>query len=167
MCASLLQRYLIAIGSNQRHSRIGSPYHVVSHAAIALGEIGTVEKTSPIIASAPIGPSLRQYANAAVLLQTDLGPLALLDRLKRIERNFGRRTQGKRWRSRVLDLDIVLWSGGKYDRPTLSIPHKSYLGREFVLAPLCTITPDWRDPNSGLTMMQCYMRLTRPRAIPR
>ena len=36
----------------------------------------------------------------------------MLARLKALEQDFGRR-RGRRWGPRVLDLDIVLWSGGE------------------------------------------------------
>ena len=59
-------RYLIALGSNQRHLRHGRPEQVLraALAALELREI-TVKSASPIIASAPLGPSLRRYANGA------------------------------------------------------------------------------------------------------
>ena len=41
-----------------------------------------------------------------------LDPPAMLAALKAIERDFGRRA-GRRWGARVLDLDIVAWSGGR------------------------------------------------------
>jgi 2-amino-4-hydroxy-6-hydroxymethyldihydropteridine diphosphokinase len=64
---------------------------------------------------------LRRYANGAVLVRSDLGPVAMLALLKSIERAFGRRG-GKRWGSRVLDLDIVLWSGGEWRSRPLRAP---------------------------------------------
>lgn len=78
-----------------------------------MAEVGLlVEAAAPIMSSAPIGPSLRRYANSAVLIATDLPPDELLGLLKDIERRFGRSRRGQRWSSRVLDLDLVLWSGG-------------------------------------------------------
>ena len=107
-------RYLIALGSNIRHYRHGRPAAVVAAALARLdAEAGVaVERASPIIASAPLGPSRRRYANGAALLVTALGPPELLALLKAVERGFGRRGGGRRWGARVLDLDIVLWQGG-------------------------------------------------------
>jgi 2-amino-4-hydroxy-6-hydroxymethyldihydropteridine diphosphokinase len=67
----------------------------------------------------------------------------VLRQLKTIEREFGRRP-GRRWGSRVLDLDIIAWSGGNWSERGLSIPHKSATERSFVIGPLATIAPGWR-----------------------
>ncbi|WP_336982163.1 2-amino-4-hydroxy-6-hydroxymethyldihydropteridine diphosphokinase [Altererythrobacter fulvus] len=160
--------YLIALGSNRRHHRFGRPRDVVEAALIALvKEDIHVARVSPIVLTAPIGPSLRRYANAAALIQTDSGPHKLLRLFKKLERKFGRRTGGQRWTSRVIDLDIVLWSGGAYGAPDLTIPHRLFRERDFVLAPAVAIAPDWRDPITGLTVRQLRARLTAPRPLSR
>lgn len=122
---------------------------------------------SPIMASAPLGPSLRRYANAAAVVKTKLEPEELLGRLKAIEQRFGRRRGGQRWRARVLDLDIVLWSAGPWCSPGLVVPHPEYRRRSFVLAPAAQVAADWRDPLTGLTIRHLLTRLTRPRPAPR
>ena len=157
-------RYLIALGSNVRHPRYGAPAGVVAAAIDALGRAGlTVEAASPVADSAPLGPSRRRYANAAAIIVSELAPDALLTRLQRIECEFGRRRRGARWRARVLDLDIVLWSAGPWASEGLVIPHREFRGRAFVLGPAITIAPDWRDPISGRTLRQLERRLSRPR----
>ena len=122
---------------------------------------------SPIISSAPVGPSQRTYANAAAIVASPLTPPALLARLHEIEVHFGRERRGQRWRARVLDLDIILWSGGIWaeDCPALSIPHPAMRIRGFVLAPAAMIAPDWRDPVTGLTIRQLQSRFTRPKPL--
>lgn len=96
----------------------------------------------------PIGPSIRRFANQCAVIASDEPPPVLLARLKAIEVAFGRR-RGERWGARVLDLDIILWSGGAWASPGLTIPHAAFRGRRFVLAPLAEIAPDWRDPLTG------------------
>lgn len=130
-------------------------------------EAGAVVARSPVNRSAPVGPSLRRYANAAVVLDSPLGPRVLLAALQAIEARFGRRRMGQRWRARVLDLDIVLWSGGVVGEPDLVVPHPLFRQRAFVLGPAAAIAPDWRDPLTGLTLRQLHARLTRPRPLPR
>jgi 2-amino-4-hydroxy-6-hydroxymethyldihydropteridine diphosphokinase len=160
-------RYLIGLGSNQRHHRHGRPDAVLWAALTALEAEGvTVEVTSPTIASLPLGPSLRRYANAAAILRTDLTPMDLLALLKAVERQFGRRTRGQRWSSRVLDLDILLWDAGPWSSPDITVPHISFRDRRFVLEPARTIAPRWRDPLTGLSVQTLYARLTRPRPLP-
>ena len=125
-----------------------------------------LKAASPIIASAPLGPSLRCYANAAALVKTKRDPADLLARLKKIEAHFGRRRGGQRWAARVLDLDLVLWSGGAWSSPGLTVPHAAFRQRAFVLGPATRIAPRWRDPLTGLTLRQLLARLTRPRPLP-
>ena len=159
--------YLIALGSNRRHGRHGAPAAVLR---AAIGEIEhhgvTVEAVSPVLATAPLGPSRRRFANSAAVVRTQLGPEALLCRLKRIEAQFGRRGGGAPWQARVLDLDIVLWQGGCWSSPVLTIPHPQFRTRTFVLSPASQIAPTWRDPLTGLTLRHLHARLTQPRPLP-
>ena len=124
----------------------------------------TVLAAAPILLTDPVGPSLRRYANSAALVETTLEPSAMLALAQRIERAFGRRPGGQRWAARVLDLDLVLWNGGPYAGPGITIPHPPFRDRAFVLAPAVAIAPGWRDPVTGLTLRQLHARLTRPRA---
>lgn len=154
--------YLIALGSNRR-GRHGDPRDEVQAAIAALG---TVQVASPIVETPPVGPSIRRFANAACVIESDETPLELLARLKRIERYFGRR-RGQRWGARVVDLDIILWSGGCWASPGLVIPHVAFRQRDFVLGPAAAIAPDWRDPITNLTLRQLRNRLTRRVPTPR
>ncbi|WP_174293426.1 2-amino-4-hydroxy-6-hydroxymethyldihydropteridine diphosphokinase, partial [Sphingomonas bacterium] len=120
---------------------------------------------SPIVTTPPLGPSIRAFANAAALVESDEAPPVLLARLKAIEAAFGRR-RGQRWSARVIDLDILLWSGGTWTSPGLAVPHRALADRQFVLAPLARIAPDWRDAG-GRTVQQLLHRLTARRPLPR
>jgi 2-amino-4-hydroxy-6-hydroxymethyldihydropteridine diphosphokinase len=44
----------------------------------------------------------------------------------------------------VLDLDLVLWSGGGFRSRCLTVPHRELATRAFVLQPLAAIAPNWR-----------------------
>ena len=63
----------------------------------------------------------------------------------------------------MIDLDIILWSGGSWGEPALTVPHRLFRGREFVLAPLARVAADWRDPVTGLSVRQLAARLRRKR----
>jgi 2-amino-4-hydroxy-6-hydroxymethyldihydropteridine diphosphokinase len=158
-------RYLIALGSNVRHPRHGPPRAVLEAALVELERRGlAVTSAASIIETHPIGPSIRRYANSAAVIESELDPPELLALLKRAEQDFGRRPRGEPWRARVLDLDIVLWSGGAFASDELTIPHPLFRTRAFVLLPAAEIAPGWRDPISGKTVRQLRARLTRPRA---
>ncbi len=129
--------------------------------------LGTVLALSPVIETAPVGPSLRRYANAALVLESALDPHELLASLQSLEAQLGRKRRGQRWRARVIDLDIVLWSGGVVAAPHLAVPHPLFRNRDFVLGPAAAIAPAWRDPLTGLTLAHLHARLTRRRPLPR
>lgn len=139
-CANHL--YAIAIGSNRRHVAHGRPTGVIAAAIAELDAAFGLFAASPIILNPAIGGAGREFANAVALVETALGPPAMLAALKAIERAFGRR-RGKRWSSRVLDLDVVAWSGGTFASRTLTIPHPALATRSFVLGPLAAIAPAW------------------------
>ena len=126
----------------------------------------TITAASKIITSQPIGPSHRQYANGAALIECADDPLELLELLQAIEAQFGRQRGGQRWVARVLDLDIVLWEHGAWASPGLTIPHPEFRHRGFVLGPAAQIAARWRDPMTYLSLKQLNARLTKANALP-
>lgn len=153
------QLYAIAIGSNRPHGRHGRPTGVVEAAVARLDEEFDLFDASPIILNPAHGGAGRDFANAVALVESDLNPPEMLQRLKRIEREFGRR-RGRRWGPRVLDLDVALWSGGKFRSRRLKIPHSQLAHRSFVLQPLAAIAPGWRI-EGALTPRHLAHRLAR------
>jgi len=146
--------YVIALGSNRR-GRHGTPADEVR---AALAAVSGVVTTSSLVATAPLGPARRRFVNAAALVESEDSPPELLARLKAIETAFGRR-RGQRWTDRVIDLDIILWSGGAWASDGLTVPHPEFRRRDFVLRPVAAIVPDWRDPVTGLTIRQLAARI--------
>lgn len=156
--------YAIALGSNRRHGRYGAPVAVVRAAMAALADAGLkLLSASPIVPTPALGPAGRSFANAAIIVETALEPMALLNLLKATEVAFGRR-RGRRWGPRVLDLDIALWSGGRWPRyggRRLIVPHTSLGSRDFVLGPLERIAPTWRIGRGARTVRQARAKLIR------
>ncbi len=151
--------YVIALGSNMRVPRVGGPRRVLAAAINVMAGKGVdVLEVSRIRSSLPVGPSYRRYANAAARVETPHGPEQFLALLQDIETRFGRKRRGARWRSRPLDLDIILWSGGAWLSPELTIPHPLFRIRDFVSRPAAEVAPHWRDPLSGLTLRQISTR---------
>jgi 2-amino-4-hydroxy-6-hydroxymethyldihydropteridine diphosphokinase len=151
--------YAIATGSNRPHGRFGRPAGVVEAAIARLDAEFELFDASPIFLNAAHGGAGRDFANAVALVESDLDPREMLSRLKRLEREFGRRP-GRRWGPRVLDLDIVLWSGGRFRSRRLTIPHSRLRERGFVLQPLLAIAPGWRVDGS-LTVRHLAARRAR------
>jgi 2-amino-4-hydroxy-6-hydroxymethyldihydropteridine diphosphokinase len=153
--------YAIAIGSNRPHGRYGRPQGVVEAGIARLDEDFGLFDASPIILNAAHGNAGRDFANAVALVESGLDPPEMLRRLKAIERDFGRRS-GRRWGPRVLDLDLALWSGGRFRSRRLTVPHKQIGKRSFVLQPLAAVAPGWRIEGS-LSARHLAERLARRR----
>ena len=151
--------YAIAVGSNRSHGRFGRPTGVVDAAVARLDEEFGLFDASPIVLNPAQGGAGREFANTAVMIESELEPPQMLAILKSIEREFGRRP-GKRWGPRVLDLDIALWSGGKFRSRILAIPHPQLHRRSFVLRPLAIVAPGWRV-RGPVTIRHLAHRLAR------
>ena len=140
-----MPRAAIGIGSN-----VGDATANVRGAFELLAAIGTLVARSALYRSEPWGV-LEQppFVNAAVLLDTDLSPRALLDALKRIERAAGR-VATYRWGPRVLDLDILTYGDDRIDEPDLTVPHPRLHERAFALVPLAEIDPRFAAQRDAL-----------------
>jgi 2-amino-4-hydroxy-6-hydroxymethyldihydropteridine diphosphokinase/dihydropteroate synthase len=81
------------------------------------------------------------YLNCALSGETTLEPGALLRHVQEIERSLGRQDH-ERWAPRVIDIDILWWTGLEVRSDDLTIPHPEILKRPFVLEPLHDLIPD-------------------------
>lgn len=163
---SIPHLYALALGSNRPMSARLTPERLLREAAGKIAELGSVKMVAPVRTTPPMGPSRRVFVNGAVLLESALAPMALLSRLQRIETELGRRRH-RRWGARSLDIDIILWSGGRRNGRLLQVPHPAFREREFVLGPLLTVAPHWRDPLSGLSVRHLLARLRKATPIVR
>ena len=83
--------YAVAIGSNRPHGRHGRPAGVVQAAIADLDAAFSLFDASPLLLNPASGGAGRDFANAVVIVEVALEPLAMLDALKAMERAFGRR----------------------------------------------------------------------------
>ncbi|MEP7315217.1 MAG: 2-amino-4-hydroxy-6-hydroxymethyldihydropteridine diphosphokinase [Sphingomicrobium sp.] len=151
--------YAIGIGSNRCDGGHGRPADVVAAAIARLDQEFGLFDSSPIVINPATGGAGRDFANAVAIVESLLPPLAMLASLKATERDFGRRN-GKRWSARVLDLDILAWSGGNFRARELIIPHPRLAQRTFAVGLLASIAPSWRI--AGATNAQHFAtRLAR------
>lgn len=141
---------IIALGGNLPFGG-KSPAETVLAALAALEEGGDIRVAARSrLWSSPAwpAPASPRYVNAAALLETGLGPEALLARLHQAENQFGRtRSETDRWAARTLDLDLIDYDGTVTERPDLVLPHPRAAQRAFVLLPLADVAPDWRTPD--------------------
>jgi 2-amino-4-hydroxy-6-hydroxymethyldihydropteridine diphosphokinase len=133
--------YAIGIGAN-----LGDPRVTVRDAIERLAAEGTLVAASSLYETRPWGVEDQpDFVNAAVRLRSDRDPLSLLQRLKALEVEMGRRP-GLRWGPRVVDLDILLAEGTVLVTERLTVPHPRIAERAFVLVPLAEIGPELVHP---------------------
>jgi 2-amino-4-hydroxy-6-hydroxymethyldihydropteridine diphosphokinase len=142
-------RAFISIGSNlgnKRDNCLRAIEALTSGGDIRIRERSTLYRTEPV--------DFRDqdwFVNGVILVETELGPLDLLDRLQSVQRQAGRRGAGLRYGPRGLDLDILLYDELILEDPRLNLPHPRMHRRRFVLKPLCDIDPEVLHPLLGRT----------------
>ncbi len=106
--------------------------------------------SSSVYETEPVGEVLdqRDFLNACLRVRTALGPEALLDACKGVERALGRR-HAVRHGPRSIDVDVLLLGDETHVSPRLSLPHADLAARRFVLVPLLELAPDLTLPGQG------------------
>lgn len=145
-----MKNVYLGLGSN-----VGDRAAMLRQAVKSLNASGVeVVRTSSVYETEPM--ELREqnwFLNMAAACRTELFPLQLLQRLKKIETSLGRkRTVAKG--PRTIDIDIILYAQSVMSMPALEIPHPRFRERRFVLAPLAEIAPTLRDPVTKKTMAE-------------
>jgi 2-amino-4-hydroxy-6-hydroxymethyldihydropteridine diphosphokinase len=140
-------RVHIGIGSNLGDRRANTGEAIEKVAQLP----GTrVVRASSLYESEPLGDAKTWFVNSVIEIESDLTPEALLKKLQAIEEAMGRkRVKGKRWGSRIIDLDILLFDQDVIDKRNLKIPHPELHKRRFVLLPLAELAPQVIHPQLG------------------
>jgi 2-amino-4-hydroxy-6-hydroxymethyldihydropteridine diphosphokinase len=118
-----------------------------------------VIKESSLYESEPLGDAKEWYVNGAIQIETRLKPDVLLLKFKNIERAMGRKKVKKRWGSRIIDLDILLYDGLILKKKNLRIPHPEMQNRKFVLVPLSEIAPQVIHPELGVSISELLINV--------
>ena len=131
--------------------------------------VGTITARSRIYASQAWGFSSDEpFANQALVLDTNLSPLEVLDAALAVEQQVGRdrareqqqkELSGERYASRVVDVDVMFCDDEIISTPRLRVPHPLLHEREFALEPLCEIMGHYRHPVLGRSLQDIYREL--------
>lgn len=88
----------------------------------------------------------KPFLNMALLASTHLEPHALLSAVKGIEQRLGRVARGL-WGPREIDIDVLHVEGVELVSDDLTLPHKHFLARDFVVIPVAELWPEWIHPH--------------------
>jgi 2-amino-4-hydroxy-6-hydroxymethyldihydropteridine diphosphokinase len=151
-----LKTVYIALGSNvgDRPANLADAIERIKAAGVRVVRASSIYETEP--------RDLRDqpwFLNQVIETQTDLLPRQLLSRLKKIEREMGRKRIVDKG-PRVIDLDILLFAESVVSTPELQVPHPRIAERRFVLEPLAEIAPDLRHPATKQTIREMLGRVT-------
>jgi len=156
MASAITHQVYIGIGSN-----VGNKRENFFEAVERIGKLPDtrVIKESSLYESEPLGDSKEWFVNGAIEIETKLKPEPLLEKFKHIERAMGRKKVKKRWGSRIIDLDILLYDLAVVKKKTLRIPHPEMPSRKFVLIPLSEIAPQVIHPQLGITISELLINV--------
>lgn len=103
------------------------------------------------------------FLNQVIEAETSLFPRQLHARVKKIERELGRKPSVPKG-PRLIDIDILLFGEALVSAPGLEIPHPRMADRRFVLEPLAELVPELRHPGTGRTIRE-MLALVRDQTI--
>ncbi len=100
-------------------------------------------RISSIYETEPLGfKEQEKFYNIVLTAEYSEDPSELLLEIHRIEQGLGREREFKN-SPRTIDIDIITFNDQKVNSESLTIPHKEYMNRKFVLIPLAEIEPNF------------------------
>ena len=155
----------LSLGSN-----IGDRVGYVQQATSLLGACENINivSTSSFYETEPWGmESENWFVNAVIQITTTLEPEQLLAECQRIENQLGRKRTDKNveYSDITIDIDIIFYDNIIINTPTLTIPHKHFHRRVFMLIPMLEIAPDFVHPFFGKTVENLYEAIDEPEMV--
>ena len=156
------KKVFIGLGSNQ-----GERHRLMEHALVEIIlQIGKITHCSSLYESAAWGFEAPPFLNACVAVETQKNPQEVLTALLAIEKQLGRIRQNTGgYQSRPIDLDVLCYAEEVHQSPGLEIPHPRWHLRNFVLAPMEEIAPDYLHPVLKKTSSELLKQSTDPTAV--
>jgi len=141
------RRGLLGLGSNvgERRAHLQAALDALPGAGVEVLASSSTYDTDPV------GEVLEQasFLNACVSVRTQLEALALLEAVKRIERELGRRS-GVRHGPRAIDIDVLALGEIELRHAHMTLPHEQLLSRRFVLIPALELDFELSVPRAGV-----------------
>lgn len=118
-------------------------------------ELGQIIKSSSVYETPPWGFETKDnFWNQVLIIETIFSPDKILEKINKIEKQFGRKRKSIIYDSREMDIDILYYDDVFIETETLIIPHPKMHLRKFVLVPLNEIAPELKHPLLRFSSMQ-------------
>lgn len=109
-------------------------------------EVGIILRKSGFYKTEAWGKTDQEFfINQALEVETNLDPFEVLDTILNIENKLGR-IRVEKWGSRLIDIDLIFYHNWIINFKKLTVPHPFMQERNFVLAPLNEIIPEFVHP---------------------
>jgi 2-amino-4-hydroxy-6-hydroxymethyldihydropteridine diphosphokinase len=129
---------ILSLGSN-----IGDRKSNLTAALVELAKLVEIKGVSSIYESEPLlMTDQSSFYNIAIEIKYSKTPKNLLDEIKKIEINLGRK-KTVRYGPRIIDIDIIFFDGENISTEMLTIPHYGWKNRLFVIEPICEIVEEF------------------------
>lgn len=118
-------------------------------------QTGVIQSESSLYESKAWGFDANElFLNQVLQIETSHSPIELLNITQDIEKSIGRKskTNSQEYSSRLIDIDILFFNDEIIDSPLLTIPHPRLHLRNFTLAPLNEIMPNFTHPKLNKTI---------------
>lgn len=161
----LSSRAIVALGSNigDSESILRAAFAELQKLSVAPLIKSSLWQTTPV--DCPPGSPLFLNAVVAFTPHSAETPETLLEKLQRLEKEFGRRPKKILNEPRPLDLDLIAFGTEARSTPALTLPHPRAHLRKFVLQPLSEIAPELILPGQTKTVSELLRGLTSDEAI--
>lgn len=139
----------ISIGSNIDREKM-----IRSCIASLEETFGALDKSS-VYESISVGFEGDNFFNLVVGFSAD-DPVNLVNKLRAIEQTHGRTREEKKYASRTLDLDLLLFGDQDLHEQGYDVPRSEISRYAFVLGPLAELIPEKVHPTTGLTFADMW-----------
>ncbi|MEM1120277.1 MAG: 2-amino-4-hydroxy-6-hydroxymethyldihydropteridine diphosphokinase [Bacteroidota bacterium] len=147
-----MNKAYLGIGGNlgDRQANLGTAISYIK------AEIGIITSISSIYQTKAWGiENQPDFLNQCLVAETKLSPEEVLRTALAIEQKMGR-VREQKWYTRIIDIDLLFYNQLIINTKKLIIPHPHLHQRNFVLAPMAEIAPDFVHPILQKNIAQLY-----------
>lgn len=140
----------LSLGSNMDRER---------HIPEALAELGALFgplTVSSLYESEAVGFVGAPFFNLVVKFCSDLSAGEIARMLREVEVAHGRTGESRKFESRALDIDLILYGDQIIEEGGLRLPREEIVRYAFMLEPMAEIAPRFRHPRLGLDFAQLW-----------